>query len=332
MLKRIAIIGFGEVGGIFGKDFAKQGIEVSVFDTLLDSKRHRQPMLAKARSCRVRAEDTLSDCLREAEVVISAVTASSALDVAREAGPLLGRAQIFLDINSVSPETKRRAASHVERNQAHFVEAAVMEAVPQQRLKVPMLLGGSHAAEAGERLRSLGMNATAFSDHIGVASAVKMCRSVMIKGLEALAVECLFAARQYGAEDAVLESLAATYPSLGWKDHLPDYLISRVAEHGRRRAAEMREVAQALNDVGVEPTMALATAQRQESLVGAMAERKIRFEATKPFSWRSLADAVVRGARRRSSRNDKGLSDDSLVSPAIADRRGLRQRGRVQNP
>jgi hypothetical protein len=148
--------------------------------------------------------------------------------------------------------------------------------------------------------------------------------------LEALAVECLFAARQYGAEDAVLKSLAATYPSLGWKNHLPDYLISRVAEHGRRRAAEMREVAQALNDVGVEPTMALATAQRQEWLVGEMAERKIRFGA-KPFSWRSLADAVVRGARRRSSRNEKGLSDGSLVSPAIADRRGLRQRGRLQN-
>lgn len=325
MFKRIAIIGFGEVGGIFGKDFAKQGIAVSVFDILLASKRHRQPMLAKARSCRVRVEDSLSDCIRKAELVISAVTASSALDVARDAGPLLGRGQIFLDINSVSPGTKRIAASYVERNQAHFVEAAVMEAVPRQRLKVPMLLGGSHAAEAGERLRSLGMNATAFSDQIGVASAVKMCRSVMIKGLEALAVECLFAARQYGAEDAVLESLAATYPSLGWKDHLPDYLISRVAEHGRRRAAEMREVAQALKDVGLEPTMALATAQRQEWVVGKMAEGKIRFGATKPFSWRALADAVARGARRRSPQTDKELTDGSLVSRAISDRRSPRQ-------
>jgi 3-hydroxyisobutyrate dehydrogenase-like beta-hydroxyacid dehydrogenase len=221
------------------------------------------------------------------------VTASSALDVARDAGRLLDHAQIFLDINSVSPETKRIAASYVERSRSHFVEAAVMEAVPRQRLKVPMLLGGSHAAEASERLRSVGMNATALSDQIGVASAVKMCRSVMIKGLEALAVECLFAARQYGAEDAVLESLAATHPSLGWKDHLPDYLVSRVAEHGRRRAAEMREVAQALKDVGVEPALALATAQRQEWLVDEMARRKIRFGATTPFSWRSLADEVA---------------------------------------
>src|SRR5215472_6057287 len=102
-ISRIAIIGFGEVGSIFGNDFASQGIEVSVFDILLDSRQHRQQMLSKARACRVRAGDTLSDCLRDAELVISAVTASSALKVATDAGPLLGGSQTFLDINSVSP-------------------------------------------------------------------------------------------------------------------------------------------------------------------------------------------------------------------------------------
>ena len=292
-IQRIAIIGFGEVGGIFGNDFAKLGIEVSVFDILLVAKRHRERMMSKARTCGVKAQDSLSDCLREAELVISAVTASSAVDVAKDAGPILRRGQVFLDINSVSPEAKRTAAGHVERSAAHFVEAAVMAAVPGQRLKVPMLLGGAHAGEAAERLRLAGMNTTALSHQIGVASAVKMCRSIMVKGMEALAVECLFAARRYGTEDAVLESLAATYPGMGWKDHLPDYLISRVAEHGRRRAEELREVAQALHDVGVEPTMALATAQRQERMVFEMGERNLSFEAIKPFSWRSLADAVV---------------------------------------
>ena len=108
-ISRIAIIGFGEVGGIFATDFAGQGIEVSVFDILLASESHRQQMLAKARSCGVKAEDSLRDCLRDANLVISAVTASSALDVAQEAGPILDRQQMFLDINSVSPETKRKA-------------------------------------------------------------------------------------------------------------------------------------------------------------------------------------------------------------------------------
>jgi len=297
-IHRVAIIGFGEAGGIFAQDFARQGMGVTVFDILFDSHRHRQPMLRKAQASGVTAADNLKHCLHKAELVISAVTASSALEVAKEAGPNLDDRQLFLDINSVSPETKRKAARYVQRRKGCFVEAAVMEAVPKQRLKVPMLLGGPHAFETAEFLRKIGMNATPLSDHLGVASAVKMCRSVIIKGLEALVIESLFAARMYGAEDEVLESLAASYPAMGWEDHLPDYLISRVAAHGHRRAAEMHEVAQTLQHAGIEPTMALAAAQRQEQLAGAMARRKIAFDPAKPFSWRSLTDAVVRPRRR----------------------------------
>ena len=293
-IQRIAIIGFGEVGGIFGNDLTKQGITVSVFDILLKSKRHRKQMLAKARACGVRVVESLQDCIREAELVISAVTASSSLSVAKQTGPILRRGQTFLDINSVSPKTKRKAAARVEKSGAHFVEAAVMAPVPGQRLKVPMLLGGRRAAQTAERLRGLGMNAVPLGDQIGVASAVKMCRSVIIKGLEALAVECFFAARQYGAENKVLQSLSATYPSMGWDDRLPDYLISRVAEHGRRRAAEMHEVAEALRHVGIEPTMALAAAKRQDHLVRVMAKRKIAFDGNKPFRWRAFVDAMLR--------------------------------------
>jgi 3-hydroxyisobutyrate dehydrogenase-like beta-hydroxyacid dehydrogenase len=298
-IQRIAIIGFGEVGGIFGHDFARQRTDVSVFDILFNSKRHKQAMLSRARACGVTATDSLKNCVRDADLVISAVTASSILDVAKQVAPHLRTGQIFLDLNSVSPETKRKAAKHIEKrtaksNRAHFVEAAVIAAVPSLRLKVPILLGGPHATQAAERLQPLGMNATALSSEIGIASAVKMCRSVMMKGLEALTVECLFAARRYGAEDKVLESLAATYPGFDWRDRLPDYLISRVAEHGLRRAAEMREVARAVRSIGIKPSMAMATADRQEKLAVEMAALRIHYEPGKPFSWRSLADALAR--------------------------------------
>jgi len=304
-IRRIAIIGFGEVGGIFGRDFAERAIPVSIYDILLNSNRHKEKMLAKARACGVRATNNLKDCVRDAELVVSAVTASSTLEVAKRAGALLHNGQIFLDINSVSPETKRKAAQHFEKRgaksrQAHFVEAAVMGAVPGQRLKVSMLLGGAHAEEASARLRSLGMNATALSDQIGIASAVKMCRSVIMKGVEALAVECLLTARRYGVEDKVLESLAATYPGWGWNDRLPDYLISRVAEHGLRRAAEMREVARSVRSVGITPLMSLAAADRQEKLVREIAAHGIYHKAENAFSWRSLADATTREQARRS--------------------------------
>jgi len=291
-IRRIAIVGFGEAGGIFGNDFARQGFEVSAFDILLNSRGDRVKMLSKARTSGVRAARDLKSCLQDVDLVISAVTACSCLQVAKSARPLLGRGQTFLDINSVSPQTKRKAAAFIQSGKGRFLEAAVMAAVPGQRLKVPMFLAGPHVAEEADRLREIGMNPTALSGEIGVASAVKMCRSVMIKGIEALTVECLFAARRYGAEQAVLQSLAATYPNMKWTGGLPDYLISRVAEHGMRRAAEMKEVGAALQDVGVEPAMALATAGRQAKLIREMAARKIDYDAGKKFVWQELADAL----------------------------------------
>jgi len=301
-IQRIALVGFGEVGGILGRDFAQRGIDVSVWDTLLRSKKARAAMLAKARDCGVRATESLRECLRDAELVISAVTASSAVSVAREVAPLLRAGQFFLDINSVSPGTKRTEARRVAKGKGHFVEAAVMAPISPQRLKVPMLLGGTHAAELAARLQAMGMNATAVSDQIGVASAVKMCRSVLIKGLEALAIEGLFAARRYGAEDAVLASLDATYPAMGWKADLPDYLISRVAEHGLRRAAEMREAALALADVGIDPMLSERTAKRHDWLVREIAARRLHDMKGEPFSWRALADAIGAAKKPRGRR------------------------------
>lgn len=291
-VRQVALIGFGEVGGIFGRDLVAAGIPVSVFDVLFNSAQSGAAMLAKAKNANVRAYNTLEEATRGADLVISAVTSSAARGVAKEAAVALRGGQTYLDINSVSPETKREIARILEPSNVIFVEAAVMAPVSPQRLKVPMLLGGAEAEPVAARLRSIGMNVTPISKRIGVASAVKMCRSVIIKGIEALAVEFLFAARRYGAEKEVLASLAATYPHMGWDGALPDYLVSRVAEHGRRRAAEMREAAETLRDIGLEPLTALATAERQDWLAQEMAEREIGFHPGKTFSWQQLADAI----------------------------------------
>jgi 3-hydroxyisobutyrate dehydrogenase-like beta-hydroxyacid dehydrogenase len=292
-IRRIALIGFGEVGTIFGHDLAQQGLAVSTYDILLDAQATRPALLERARAAAVSPVDSLRDAVRDVDLVISAVTAASSQDVARDAAPALSTGKVFLDLNSVSPETKRGNARAVEASGADYVEAAVMAPVPPQRLAVPMLLGGRRAGPLAAVLKEFGMNATAVADEIGTASAIKMCRSIMIKGLEALTVECLFAARRFGAEDAVLASLDKTFPSMGWNAKLPDYLVSRVAEHGRRRAAEMREVAVTLEDVGVSPLMATATAQRHDALVDRMAAAGFTYSADAEFLWRMLADALA---------------------------------------
>jgi len=298
-IRRIALIGFGEAGGIFGHDFAAAGLDVFLFDILLNNYLSRAAMLAKAKSSQVRPCDTPQEAVRGADLVISAVTASSAADAARSAAPFLRAGQIYLDINSVSPDTKREIARTLGTSSATFVEAAVMAAVPPQRLKVPMLLGGASAAIVAGRLQAIGMNVKPVSDRVGVASAIKMCRSIIIKGLEAITVESMFTARRYGAEKQVLDSLAATFPDMGWNGALPDYLISRVAEHGKRRAAEMREAAQAVADAGLEPLSALATAQRQDWLAQWIAEHLLAVPNGKAFSWQELADAITKASSDR---------------------------------
>jgi 3-hydroxyisobutyrate dehydrogenase-like beta-hydroxyacid dehydrogenase len=299
--KRIAVIGFGEAGTILGTDLAAAGCSVATYDILFDTPQWRAPMRAKADRAKVRAADTLAEAVNDAQLVISAVTASSSGEVASAAAQAMHAGQVFLDINSCSPAKKQSSAKSLETCGADYVEAAVMAPVPPQRLAVPMLLGGRRAADVASGLTALGMNAQAIADRVGIASAVKMCRSVVIKGIEALAVESMLAARAFGAEEQVLASLAQTYPHMGWNKELPDYLISRVAEHGRRRAAEMREVARTLRDVGISPLMASASAERQDFLIDEMTAHGLTYEPDKPFSWRLLADTLAADRKKVNS-------------------------------
>jgi 3-hydroxyisobutyrate dehydrogenase-like beta-hydroxyacid dehydrogenase len=299
-IRRVSLIGFGEAGGILGGDLAALNLgnrprfELATYDVKLDDGRECLAMRAKAESARVQPRASLVEALADADLVISAVTADQALSVATDAARHLKRGQVFLDINSVAPNTKREARAAVEAKGAHYVEAAVMAPVPPSRLRVQMLLGGTRARDLAAFLNGVGMNAEAVSPEIGIASAIKMCRSIMIKGLEALVVECMFAARLHGAEDAVLVSLHASFPHMGWDKDLPGYLMSRVAEHGKRRAAEMREVAAMLDDARLEPHMAAATASRQDWLVDALQSLGLAYDKTKPFVWQDVVDAVAK--------------------------------------
>lgn len=286
---RIALIGFGEAGGILGQDLAAQGLVVQAHDVL-----HAQPaMQAKAQASGVRLCGTAAQACDGAQWVFSAVTAGAALDVARHAAGVLHPGQLFIDINSVAPNTKREARQRVEAGGAHYIDAAVMAPVPPQRLKTPILLGGRHAHALGAALNTLGFNTRVVSDDVGVASAIKMCRSIMIKGLEALTCECVSTARRYGAEAEVLASLHKSFPHMGWDADLPSYLVSRIAEHGRRRAEEMEEVARTAEDVGVPSFMSQATVKAQRGLVERLAAEGLSYAEFEPFDWKVLVDRLA---------------------------------------
>ncbi len=258
---RFAVIGFGEVGQILAQDLVAAGCEpAGVFDLKFD-----QPdsIPSRAATGPYRPAASAHDAAAGARLVVSSVTAEQGLQAALSVAGALEPGAFFLDINSVSPGTKRQAAEAVNAAGGRYVEAAVMTAVPPHRIKSPMLLGGPHAADFLELAAPLGFNARVYSTEYGKASAVKMCRSVMIKGMEALITESILTARRLGVEQDVLASLGETLPVPDW-EAFARYMLTRSLQHGRRRAEEMREVAKTVQEAHVQPLMSASIAQRQD--------------------------------------------------------------------
>ena len=298
---QIAIIGFGEVGRILAEDLRAQGLGVCAFDLKLRGEAG-EPMREQALRLGVRLEAGHAQAVAGADLVISAVTASQAVPVAQDCAPGLKPGAFFLDFNSASPGAKIRAAGVVDGAGGRYVEGAVMTSVPPYRIKVPLLLGWPHAPALQPRLNALGFDAKVVSERLGVASATKMCRSVMIKGLEAMLIESFTTARHYGVEDAVIASLRETFPGIDWEQQ-GAYFFQRVIEHGRRRSEEVREVAQTVREAGLEPWSASGTAERQ-AWVADLADAGLFGHRSEPGfarsdDWRLEADRLLAHLHRR---------------------------------
>ncbi len=260
----IAFIGFGEAGGLLAQGLKGAGATVSAcYDILIDDPKTAGRIEEKARAQGLAAARTPAEAVAGADVVISAVVCSETVAAAKAAAPHLAPGQIYMDINSSSPGMKRQAAEAVEAHGADFVEAAVMDLVPPHGHKVPMLLAGPKAASLAAMLAPYGMRQEAIGERIGDASAIKMIRSVFLKGFTSVLFECLLAAHKAGVADRVLDSIQGTFPEQDWRK-LADYYAPRKVLHAKRQAAEMHEVAETLEELGVKPTTTLASAELME--------------------------------------------------------------------
>jgi 3-hydroxyisobutyrate dehydrogenase-like beta-hydroxyacid dehydrogenase len=292
----IGLVGYGEVGRILAEDLRKQDVRVTACDIKLRSDQASLPLREHASSHGVALTVSHADLAREADFIVSAVTASQALPVAEACAGFVRKGAWFLDFNSASPGAKQRAADLIDGGGGRYVEGAVMTSIPPYRIKVPLLLGGSGASELAPKLVELGFAARVASEKLGVASAIKMCRSVMIKGLEAMVIESFTTARAYGVEDKVLASLKETFPGIDW-ERQGVYFFQRAIEHGRRRSEEVREVAETVRETGLEPWSAQGTAERQAWIADLADEGLFGERGTKTFArspdWRVEADRIL---------------------------------------
>ncbi len=260
----ISFIGFGEAGQAIAAGLRETGVDsLSAWDILFPV-REGERLLRAAAAIGIRCAGSAAEAVRGADIILSAVTAASSVEAAQSVEPHLAGRPYFLDINSVSPGRKQETAS-VLGERARYVDVAVLAPIHPARHQTPMLLSGAHAQEIAPALAALGMRVTVAGTEIGAAAAIKMVRSVMIKGIEALTLECFLAAARAGVVDEVAASMKNNYPGLDWTKIVP-YNLERMATHGERRAAEMEESAATLRELGVEPVMTSATVRRQREM------------------------------------------------------------------
>ena len=292
----VGLIGYGEVGKIFSNGLKAKGLNwVGAWDVIFGDAMFGGAQRLHAQAHGVIACESARHVCLKANLIISAVTASNTLDVAQEVARFIRPGTVFLDMNSASPGTKIAASHVIEEAGAQYVEAGVMTSVPPYGIAVPMLLGGRHAARLADRLRPVGLNLTPVSDKIGVASATKMARSIMIKGMEALVIESYTTARKYGVEDAMLATMKETFPGIDWEQQ-GAYFFSRVVQHGKRRAEEMREAANTVQEAGFQPVMAAAIAEKHD-WVAVVARDGVFNGIAKDAPWQEYADRLLKVRR-----------------------------------
>ena len=257
MERDLAIIGFGEAGSTLCTA-GRWATLVRAFDLAPSRKQAIE-------EAGISAASDVRSALADAQIVLSLVTADQALAAAQTAASFLQPGALWIDMNSVAPDTKRRAADAIEERCGIYVDAAILAPVRPAALNVPVLLAGNRAEAAGEALVSLGFtNVSVVGEEVGRASAIKLIRSVMVKGVEALTDEMMRAAEAAGVADEVLASLDASERSDSWFSRAA-YNRERMATHGIRRAAEMEEAASTLQSLGVEPVMTQGTVRRQRA-------------------------------------------------------------------
>jgi 3-hydroxyisobutyrate dehydrogenase-like beta-hydroxyacid dehydrogenase len=281
---RLCFIGFGEAGQALAGGLREAGIaEIAAFDIAGAEPRVHEP----AARLGVRLAASLGEALAGADFVFSAVTAASSVEAARQAAGHLVSDQLFVDVNSVSPGRKREAAALFGGDGA-YLDLAIMAPVHPRRHATPCLVAGEAGPRFIESFAAFGMKLTLAGPEIGAATTVKMVRSVMVKGLEALSYECFMAARRAGVQDEILASLGQSYPGFDWSRQVP-YNVSRMLQHGLRRAAEMREVALTLHEFGLDPAVTEGVVAQQERL----GRLGLRLEPEEGFAILGAVDAAL---------------------------------------
>jgi len=291
-MMRFGLIGFGEAGRAIASSLLeiKPDLSITAYDKLFaDDTADVAPLEG------VYFASDPAELAANSDFIISVVTADEATNAIKAIAPYLQSHHIIGDGNSVSPGTKRHNASLIKDSVSGYIDIAIMAPIHPRGHRTPFLISGTPQAAITPFLTDLDFQFEWEGEGVGEASIVKMLRSILIKGMECIITESVTASQELGLDTRILQSAGKT---LGIDDMvgLADYVMERAAVHGRRRAAEMREVAKTLDELGLSNEMAAATARYQDQIADMNLSSK--FDGDVPADRAQLAPAM-RAAQRK---------------------------------
>ena len=262
----IAFIGLGEAASSIISGWGNlRNNQIKAYDIKLHTVETKEEILARAKELNIHIKASIQELVKDSDLIFSTVTADQALKVARESCHFIKDGAYFFDLNSCAPSSKQSACKSIETNGGGYVDVAVMAPIYAKKNLVPLLISGDKAFQAHAILEKLPMDVKIIEGPVGKASTIKMVRSIMVKGLEALTAECALAAVEADVLDEVFNSLSAEHPHFDIIKH-SIYNFERSISHGKRRAEELKEVSKMLEDLRLANHMSKATAVWQSNI------------------------------------------------------------------
>ncbi|MFW5430834.1 prephenate dehydrogenase/arogenate dehydrogenase family protein [Bacillus pumilus] len=290
---KIGFIGYGEAAYELSTGLKTEGLDhFYAYDVLLQNEKHAGTMKEKAARTGVELTSNVSEVIGKSDIVIAAVPANKTLEVAQSVLDSLKKNQVYVDVSASTPDIKKQVAKEIEKQEALFVDVAMLGSLPVNKHKVPITASGSGTDRFIELTKEYGMNITKISDQPGDASALKLIRSIYMKGIVGLLIEFLEISKKYNVEDQVISSLSETLDSKSFEETM-NRLVTGSALHAKRRAVELLGSIEMLDSAHIDASMSRAAQQKLERLADFQFVE--RFNGEKPASWEEVIDVMQQG-------------------------------------
>jgi 3-hydroxyisobutyrate dehydrogenase-like beta-hydroxyacid dehydrogenase len=288
--ERIGIVGYGEAGQAIAQGLcSNRGSSISVFDIKFNDEELRESLRLRAQEQGVIVEDDMGSLIANNGMILSLVTGEVATQVVRDSLSFIKEGKVYVDMNTVSPRKKILMGELIEQKGGSFIEVAILGAIASYGFKSPMLVCGKRANQLVNVFAKMGFNVKFVSTEIGKASYLKMLRSVFAKGVEALLLEMLVAAKRCDLVEPLMGAIVEHMDHSSFNDIANTWLTTN-AIHAERRTEEMEHVIETLNELNMKPIMAEATRDRLRTSV--QSGLKNFFKGEKPCDYREVIDAL----------------------------------------